>query len=352
MGISTADFYVAGDEYVQYIPDKIRLNYADEWVFRVKREAKSNLRGSTIGMISADSFEDEDAIMLQVSSDMQTMLNLVNKERTSRGLSALCFNSKLNQAALAHSIDMRNKVYFSHTGADGSHFSTRIRRAGYPRSSSAENIATSRSVEKAHRNLMNSPGHNRNILYPAYKHIGLGITKYTSGRYRGYYVVTQVFGSARSEGCSSSSGGGGGGNSWQQFKTFGQCMGIKGSSGSEKKVNVARVIMETCQSAWRSQKWRLDSSGRLVNLYTGKCLEAGPRGNKWDKAFVWSCHSGQHQKWRKLSNGRYQNARFTSRYLGLQYCGERSDRRAVELSTLDTNRGNCRCAQIWNKGCN
>jgi len=153
-----------------------------------------------------DSGEDGDAMFLQASSDMQKMINLINNERRSRGISTLCFNSKLNQAALAHSIDMRDRVFFSHTGSDGSSFSTRVRRAGYENfRRGAENIATYGSIEAAHRALMNSPGHKRNILGSGYKNIGIGITKYTSGRYRGNYVITQVFATSSSEGCSNGS---------------------------------------------------------------------------------------------------------------------------------------------------
>ena len=38
-----------------------------------------------------------------------------------------------------------------------------------------ENIALAPSVETAHRNLMNSPGHRANILDPAFTRVGIGI---------------------------------------------------------------------------------------------------------------------------------------------------------------------------------
>ena len=58
----------------------------------------------------------------QVSSDMQMMLELINMERNKLSLSKLCFNVKLNEAALNHSLVMKEYECFSHAGTDGSEF--------------------------------------------------------------------------------------------------------------------------------------------------------------------------------------------------------------------------------------
>ena len=149
------------------------------------------------------SSNDEVVFQLQeVNDSMQRMLNLVNGERRRRGISELCFNAKLNSAALSHSRDMASNVYFSHTGSDGSRASARITRAGYSWRAYGENIASYGSVDSAHNGLMNSPGHRQNILNSGFRHIGIGIARYNAGRFRGNLVITQVFGNSNSEGCS------------------------------------------------------------------------------------------------------------------------------------------------------
>ena len=148
--------------------------------------------------------------LMQVSSEMQRMLNLVNSERRSRGRSQLCFNSKLNAAAQAHNNDMASNNYFSHTSRDGTRASTRISRKGYSWRAYGENIAINSSIDSAHRSLMNSQGHRDNILKSSFKHMGIGVSRYTSGRWNGQLVVTQVFGNSNSESCSGGSGGSGG----------------------------------------------------------------------------------------------------------------------------------------------
>jgi len=139
--------------------------------------------------------------------------------------------------------------------------------------------------------------------------------------------------------------------SYRQLKTLGLCVGVQGKKSTDKKVNGARVQLESCQSTWRSQQWARDSSGRLVNQYSGKCLEAGNTDTLYSKAFIFDCHSGQHQQWWALNNGRYQNKKYRGRYLGVAYCGERSDKRSLELRSLERGNTQCGCAQTWNKSC-
>ena len=38
-----------------------------------------------------------------------------------------------------------------------------------------ENLALAQTLEIAHRNLMNSPGHRANIMSPAFGRVGIGI---------------------------------------------------------------------------------------------------------------------------------------------------------------------------------
>lgn len=110
-----------------------------------------------------------------LTADEQQMLNLVNKERTSCGLRPLQLDMDLVKIARLKSKDMIDNNYFSHQSPTyGSPFDM-MASFGIPYRTAGENIAGSWSVEDAHRNLMNSDGHRKNILNPNFTHIGIGI---------------------------------------------------------------------------------------------------------------------------------------------------------------------------------
>jgi uncharacterized protein YkwD len=103
------------------------------------------------------------------------MLVLVNKERTSRGLKPLQPDPEMTMVARAHSRDMFLKGYFAHVNLEGQDPFDRMKAAGVSFRSAGENLALAKTVEMAHQNLMNSPGHRANILQPAYGRLGIGI---------------------------------------------------------------------------------------------------------------------------------------------------------------------------------
>ncbi|QUH03359.1 CAP domain-containing protein [Saccharopolyspora erythraea] len=103
------------------------------------------------------------------------VVELVNQARAGAGCAAVKADSRLADAAQAHSTDMANRSYFDHTSQDGSTFSQRITRAGYP-SPAAENIAMGQqTAEQVMDAWMKSPGHKANILNCSLKTIGVGV---------------------------------------------------------------------------------------------------------------------------------------------------------------------------------
>ena len=103
----------------------------------------------------------------------------------------LVLNTKLRCAARKHSLDMRSKGFFSHTGSNGSSPWQRITLAGYTYTNAAENIAAGQTTALAVVNgWMASAGHCNNIMNPVLKEVGIG---YTSGGSYGHYW-TQDFG--------------------------------------------------------------------------------------------------------------------------------------------------------------
>ena len=128
----------------------------------------------------------------------RTVLCLVNRERTSRGLRSLTADPKLAVAAASHSRDMVRRSYFSHQSPGGGTMSDRIRATGWfsgARSYAfAENLAwgTGSLASPQHivQSWMRSPGHRRNILGGRYEELGVGIALGAPGRNGGATYTT------------------------------------------------------------------------------------------------------------------------------------------------------------------
>lgn len=113
----------------------------------------------------------------------QALACLVNRERTSRGLSALRPSAKLAGAAIGHSDDMVAKKRFSHTGSDGSSLRKRLARAGYLRRSRAATIGETlawgvgpyATPAQILESFLASPQHRRTLLYRRFREVGVGL---------------------------------------------------------------------------------------------------------------------------------------------------------------------------------
>ncbi len=112
-------------------------------------------------------------------------LCLVNRERTSRGESALTADVPLQQAAQGHSEDMSAGDYFDHNGRRGDTPLSRMRACGYIFSSRlgyavGENIGWATlwlaSPKAIVAGWMASPGHRANILDATFRETGIGVS--------------------------------------------------------------------------------------------------------------------------------------------------------------------------------
>ncbi len=118
-----------------------------------------------------------------------SMIDLVNKERTSRGLKALTFDASLRTVGRSHSEDMFKRGYFSHYSPEGESVADRAKKHGVDYLVIGENLAYAPSLDPAHKGLMNSEGHRANILSNDFNRIGIGIMD--GGVYG--IMFTQVF---------------------------------------------------------------------------------------------------------------------------------------------------------------
>jgi len=117
------------------------------------------------------------------------MLDLVNAERVANGLQPLAPDPELTEVARRHSADMFARGYFAHDTPEGRTPFDRMHESNIRFLTAGENLALAPTLSIAHRGLMNSPGHRRNILRPQFGRVGIGIM---DGGMRGL-MVSQEF---------------------------------------------------------------------------------------------------------------------------------------------------------------
>ena len=125
------------------------------------------------------------------------ILERVNEERQSRGLTPLRLRPELLDTARIHSFDMAQEGFFAHEGEDGRGTAKRVGALDRTLvlSEVRENIARlggdldyNDIGHLLHQGLMDSPGHRENILAPNVTHIAIGVARREKGAW-----VTQVF---------------------------------------------------------------------------------------------------------------------------------------------------------------
>jgi uncharacterized protein YkwD/uncharacterized membrane protein required for colicin V production len=147
-----------------------------------------DLQGGVAGLVVAPpEAESEDtkplplgppAGALVVDADAEArMLDLVNGARAQAGLKPLAPDDRLRDVARAHSLEMFQQDYFSHTSPTAGSPFDRMHAGGIQFVVAGENLAFAPNVDLAHQGLMNSPGHRANILRPEFGHVGIGIVR-------------------------------------------------------------------------------------------------------------------------------------------------------------------------------
>ncbi len=122
------------------------------------------------------------------TSEMQ-MLALVNQERAAHALRPLEMDEQLRAVARAHSAEMFELSFFAHVSPRTGSPIDRLTAARVRFLLTGENLAYQSDVVTAHRELMDSPGHRRNVLSPLYERIGIGVVD--GGSYG--HMYTQEF---------------------------------------------------------------------------------------------------------------------------------------------------------------
>lgn len=124
--------------------------------------------------IALDTHAKESDLSISAAEEEQ-MVALVNQERSAAGVRPLSLDSAMREVSRAYSKQMFLEKFFSHYDGQGHDAGYRLRRAGILFFIAGENIAYAPSLSVAHRGLMNSEGHKRNILDPSFHRVGIGI---------------------------------------------------------------------------------------------------------------------------------------------------------------------------------
>lgn len=110
-----------------------------------------------------------------IDREVASFVKLMNAHRISLGLSPLIWDSRAAAVAQAHSRDMFERHYFSHTWSDGRSTWDRLAGRDITYSRAGENIAWGQETGSAVlRAWLHSPGHRANIERGSYTHHGVG----------------------------------------------------------------------------------------------------------------------------------------------------------------------------------
>jgi uncharacterized protein YkwD len=128
---------------------------------------------ATIAVAGSEAFKNSNYVP---RPDLERqMLQLVNAERTKLGIKPLQADGKAREVGALHAADMFVRGYFSHNSPEGTDPFMRMKQSGVRYKTAGENLAYATTLPLAHRGLMNSPGHRKNILNPRFGRVGVAI---------------------------------------------------------------------------------------------------------------------------------------------------------------------------------
>jgi uncharacterized protein YkwD len=100
----------------------------------------------------------------------------INALRTAYGAQPVASDAALDAVAQAYAEKMQADGFFSHVAPDGSDMRARLRAAGYTYQAAGENLGLANGPLAAHFGIEHSPGHRKNLLEPAFSHLGIGVS--------------------------------------------------------------------------------------------------------------------------------------------------------------------------------
>jgi len=195
----------------------------DRWLYRDTVTTTQHGTGTQTTQTTSSQQAEVETIEYAAAETYGTMkwlekhvFDLVNYERTSRGLTALKWNEEIADVCRAHSKDMADNDFFSHTGSDSTNSSYRLILGGVCYwNLTGENIARVniidvyvvntrgevvdikyKTLEKLVQDTidgwMNSPVHRQNILSSKFDEAGIGLTVFNDSYYFTENFITRI----------------------------------------------------------------------------------------------------------------------------------------------------------------
>jgi len=162
--------------------------------FNLDDNTSYNLGDTSQNVIDQCMSENDKKMLTQVNTARSQPRNCGSESYPAT--TALSWQCTLEDVAYAHSQDMGDYNYFSHTGSDGLTVADRVSNAGYGWSALGENIAAGQqTIDIVIAAWLDSPGHCANIMRSVYTEFGAGIYRVDGSDYSIYW--TQVFAKPR-----------------------------------------------------------------------------------------------------------------------------------------------------------
>lgn len=117
------------------------------------------------------------------------LLDLINQERSQKGLPSLTSDSTLVRLARQKSQDMVDNNYFGHESPTYGKVGDMLKAAGVKYRLAAENIGQGGNVATVHGMMMDSGPHRAAVLNGKYSQVGVGVVRTRSGG----VMVTEIF---------------------------------------------------------------------------------------------------------------------------------------------------------------
>jgi uncharacterized protein YkwD len=116
-----------------------------------------------------------DPLSIEQVAQMQKQ---VNTHRQDQGCPALEWSKEVALVAQAHSEDMADHEYFSHTNGQGQTFADRVSQKGLMYQRVGENLAVgSNDVQLILQGWLDSSGHRANLENCSFTHHGIGLSR-------------------------------------------------------------------------------------------------------------------------------------------------------------------------------
>ena len=176
-------FAGVGDWYIVQVEGDFVGAVSKQYVKAIYPSSSNSNTGSSQG---SGTTITQDSTM---NADEKEVFDLINKQRTNNGLTALKVDGEVQRVARIKAQDMVDNNYFSHNSPIyGSPFDM-LKSFGISYKTAGENIAGNSSNSGAVNSWMNSSGHKANILNKNFNYTGIGVV--SSKKYGKMYV--QIF---------------------------------------------------------------------------------------------------------------------------------------------------------------